>query len=118
MVTYANFWKAKQIILYPVGSTKSLLDRLISDYMQPNFGSLDSEWSLHVDDTLILYSSNRSAARFEVIDIVPYDYGMVTPETIVSITNFEECRTDYVTLDDPLNCAREIQKSIDSGSHG
>ncbi|KAB8231241.1 uncharacterized protein BDW43DRAFT_313315 [Aspergillus alliaceus] len=111
--TYANFWKAKHITLYPVGSTQSLAGRLTSDYMQPNFGSSDSQWPLHVDDTLVLYSSDLSAATFEVMDIVPHDYGMVTPETIVSITNFEEHRTDYLAMDDSLSCAREIQKSID-----
>ena len=103
--------------MYPVGSTQLLAGRLISDYIQPNFGSSDSQWPLHVDDTLVLYSSDLSVATFEVMDILPHDYGMVTPETIISITNFEEHRTDCVTMDDPFSCAREIQKSIDFFDH-
>ncbi|KAB8212706.1 hypothetical protein BDV33DRAFT_210991 [Aspergillus novoparasiticus] len=113
-----NPTKVDSITLYPTGDTKELAGHLISEYIYPYFSH--SVRPVHLDD-FITIRSGPSEVTFCIIDIDLWEYGLVTGDTQIMLVNCAHNEVDYGRLQDPLECARELQRDIDyinSKDHG
>jgi hypothetical protein len=66
---------------------------------------------VHIDDFIDI---SPAPAAFTVVDITPTAYGLVTPETEITIAaRVGEKGPDYGSIDNPLECAMVLCKSLD-----
>jgi hypothetical protein len=73
---------------------------------------------VHACDTITI-DNGTCYGTFHVLDVTPYEYGLVTPETKITLAQcVEDERSDYRKIQDPLECALELQKNVDYVSSG
>lgn len=106
--------QADFVTLYLVGDPDGLSGSLMSDYLHPYFSSGDCMRPMHVDDFITIHRGTYTAT-FAVLDIGPLHYGIITPDTYLSLIPplGKSILVEDVETNNPLHCAQELLTKID-----
>lgn len=102
--------QADFILLYPVGDyAKNLAGFLLSDFIYPYFRV--RVCPVHVDDHFTIHTV--TGMLLCVLDIGPWEYGLVTSETHIMLAKSMENEVVPAPSDDALECAQQLQREVD-----